>query len=743
MNKIKKLKITQTDLSKEYYSVHSIQKLNSEFDTNVFASTVPVVELFNNRDIILVEDLRGDARWGMNKVIQRNISEKRVNEIKNEYLNSSNRLIKFFPAITVILLPKSDGEPRQIFSTNEEGFNKIDFINIEKIYEGEDFQMNLPVSLSWDKNKISALVIDGQHRVSAIREYYKEKNETTYKNISIPVSFVVFKNDPKIDLIQATRALFIDVNNTPRLVSEEKLIFIDDRNIQRRITAKVLGANDPENQEEDVYQKMIADENFFLDKEDFINRYLLEESGKDDEEHRGFLSNHNSLFPWEISNIMTIHKNILASIFLKYIEADKTRDIRSIAKQLNPSVLDDVENTESIEELSDSRIQALRVRLKSNGLSDSEIEVFSNLFILRKRHLEELQQAQKDFMTGSVADVDEEDDLFEFKRVLTNIYNQDCSKDSAFEISSNEITQLLNETCGIYVSFIVKVYNGLWITKQIKNSIISHPIEDRTLIFNFILSTHEKLKIHNNVRQRKDKVDRLVTNFFSEYDEVPNDKKAIIQNWSNSLSDSLDSVILKKIVGQEMLFIYLTNLNSKLSSIDLVESMNFINSLGIKGFFNTNCEIKISFFNEEDFEIEDFNPWSEIIMKNNSMKPGIINAKKGADLILFIQNGWSNRENNSIPKRSLDKIQKSYGIEVISKIANDNQGILFRMYEKTKDFDSFEKFLTPKEIEIIQENFDSAELITERAKAVLSKFYGGLALEQVIMHIKSKLNETV
>jgi hypothetical protein len=743
MNKIKKVKITQTDLSKEYYSVHSIQKLNSEFDTNVFASTIPIVELFNNRDIILVEDLRGDARWGMNKVIQRNISEKRVNEIKNEYLNSSNRLIKFFPAITVILLPKSDGEPRQNFSINEEGFNKIDFINIEKIYEGEDFQMNLPVSLSWDKNKISALVIDGQHRVSAIRKYYKGKNETTYKNISIPVSFVIFKNDPKIDLIQATRALFIDVNNTPRLVSEEKLIFIDDRNIQRRITAKVLGANDPENQEEDVYQKMITDENFFLNKEDFINRYLLEESGKDDEEHRGFLSNHNSLFPWEISNIMTIHKNILASIFFKYIEADKTRDIRSIAKQLNSSILDDIENTESIEELSDNKIQALRVRLKSNGLSDSEIELFNNIFILRKRHLEEFQQAQRDFMTGSVADVDEEEDLVEFKRVLTNIYNQDCSKDSAFEISSSEITHLLNETCGIYVSFIVKVYNSLWITKQIKDSIIAHPVEDRTLIFNFILSTHEKLKIHNSIRQRKDKVDRLITNFFSEYDEVPNDKKAVIQNWSNSLSDSLDSVLLKKIVGQEMLFIYLTNINSKLSSIDLDESMKFINILGIKGFFNTSCEIKLSFFNEEDFEIEDFNPWAEIIMKNNSMKPGIINAKKGADLILFIQNGWSNRESNSIQLRSLDKIQKSYGIEVMSRIANDNQAILFKMYKQTQDFDSFEKYLTPKEIEIIQENFDSAELISERAKAVLSKFYGGLALEQVIIHIKSKLNETV
>lgn len=744
MVKIKKIEVNQTDFSKEYYSIHSIQKLNSEFDTNVFASTVPIIELFNNRDIILVEDLRGDARWGMNKVIQRNISKKRVEEIKTEYLNSGNRLIKFFPAITVILLPKSEGEPKQNFSPDKDGFNQIDLINVSKQYDGEDFQMNLPVSISWDKNKISALVIDGQHRVSAIREYYKSKNENTYANVSIPISFVVFKNDPKIDLIQATRALFIDVNNTPRLVSEEKLIFIDDRNIQRRITAKILGANDPGNQEEDVYQKMLVDENFFLDKTNFINRYLLEESGKDDEEHRGFLSNHSSLFPWEISNIMTIHKNILANIFFKYIEADKTRDIRSVAKQLNSSILEEIEATESIEELSESKTLTLLGRLKSSELSDSELEVFNNLIILRKRHLEELQQTQKDFFTGSVADEDEKNDLSDFKRVLTNIYNQDCSKDSAFEISSNKITNLLNEKCAIYVNFIVEVYNKLWFTKQIKDSIINHNHDDRTLIFNFILSTHEKSKIENNGRNRKNNVDKLTNSFFSEYDEVPKDKKEIIQNWSQQLTQELDTILLKKIVGQEMLFIYLTDLNPKLSSINLIDSMEFINSLGVNGFFNSDYTIEVSFLSEIDFTIKDFNPWSEIIMKNKGMKPGFINAKKGSDFILCIQNGWNNRINTPNGQlQKLNKIQKSYGTEILSHLAKDDQRVLYRMYNSTKSFADFNKYLTPGEIETIKEQFDSPETLTTRIIGVLGKFYGGLALEQVINHMKNILNKNV
>lgn len=100
----------KTDESSNYYCIHSVQKLNSKFDTHVLSTNVPIKQILKNRDIYLVDDLRGDAKWSMNKIIQRNISSKRVSEITNEYLKNDTRLIKFFPAITVVLLPKSDGE---------------------------------------------------------------------------------------------------------------------------------------------------------------------------------------------------------------------------------------------------------------------------------------------------------------------------------------------------------------------------------------------------------------------------------------------------------------------------------------------------------------------------------------------------------------------------------------------------------------------------------------------------------
>ena len=739
---VKKIKSTsKTDFSNEYYCIHSIQKLNSEFDTNVLASNIPVDQLLKNRDVLLVDDLRGDSRWGMNKVIQRNISFKRVEEIKKEYLEAKNRLIKFFPAITVVLLPKTNGEPKQFFEYSENDFDSIKGIQIEKIYEDEDdnYIFDFPVQLKWDKNEISALVIDGQHRVSALRSFYEGKNEQSYENVSIPVSFVIFKNDKDIDLIQATRALFIDVNNTPRLVSEEKLIFIDDRNIHRRISAKSLGANDPGDNKIDVYQKMLLEEDFLLNEDSFINRYLIEESGKDDEDNRGFLSNHKTLFPWEISNIMTIHRNILGGILLRYKDIDKSRDIRSICNILNSSILDEIEKTESVEELSSDKVDRLIVRLKTSGLSDNEIDVFKILIILKQRNLEEIQQAQGEFLIGTAAEPDEEQDNKYFISLLQNIYNQDCSKDSAFELSSNKVSELLKENCSNYIKLLVCVFNELWFVKQIKESILKYEGKDRQLIFNFILATHESLRIEDNIRHRADKIEKQINVFFKENDNTPRDRIAIVKVWANKLYEVQNTNLLRTIVGQEMLFIYIIEQDIKLHLKDLQLNISFINSLGEINFFNNSYKLELNFVDEVEFKITDFNPWSEIIMKGDSMKPGITNANKGADFIYFVQNKMTNRINALSQLRKLDRLQKSYGIEIVEKITSGDTLKLFKMYSKVKKIKNLQDYLTASEIQLVSEKFKNGDILPTRVQSVISKLYGALGLEQIVNHFNDKL----
>lgn len=731
--------IDKQDFSQSYNSIHSIQKLNSIFDTNVFATNIPIAQLLKNRDILLVDDLKGDARWGMNKIIQRNISEKRVKEIKNEYLQAVNRSIKFFPAITVVLLPKSKGEPKQNFEYSKLGFDLIEGVDVEKGYHGDDFEYDMPVEIKWDKNQISALVIDGQHRVSAIREFYDGKNESSYNKTSIPATFVLFKNDTSIDLIQATRALFIDVNNTPRLVSEEKLIFIDDRNIHRRITARLLGANDPGNDAEDVYQKMLRDEDYLLNSDKFISRYLIEESGKDDEENRGFLSNHKTLFPWEISNILTIHRNILGNILLRYKSPDKTRDIRSICYQLNGVILEEINSAESLEEISNPKLRSLLDRLSHAHLSESEIDVFKNLIRIKTKNLEEIQQAEGEFFIGTIATPDEIDDRNQFIKLLQNIYNQDCSKDSTFELSGDRISDLLNGNAYGYVNIIAKVFNNIWFAQQIKESILSYNGEDRKLIFNFILNAHESLKVENNIRRRTDKVEKQINIFFDENEEKSSNRKNVLTEWSTKLQDSQVNNLLRTVVGQEMLFLFIIDQSDKLSAIDIERVLNLINSLGSVGFFDNSYKLDLNFFGENDFKISDFNQWSEIILKGESMKPGLTNAMKGANLISLVQKEISNRTNAGSNLNIVNRLQKSYGQVVEQEITKNDPKKLYKMYRTAKNAENLHFYLTHNEIETLNEDFLTAETITPKAKNVIIKLYGGLALEQVINHFKSKI----
>ncbi|SKB62684.1 DNA-sulfur modification-associated [Parapedobacter luteus] len=724
-------KIDKQDFSQPYNCIHSVQKLNSIFDTNVFAANIPLKQLFKNRDILLVDDLKGDARWGMNKIIQRNISDKRVEEIKNEYLQASNRSIKFFPAITIVLLPKTKGEPRQSFENTKYGFDNIKGVEIEKGYESDEFEYDMPVELKWDKNQISALVIDGQHRVSAIRKFYDGKNESSFDNISIPATFVLFKNNNAIDLIQATRSLFIDVNNTPRLVSEERLIFIDDRNIQRRISAKIFGSNAPGEETEDVYQIMLQSEDFLLADDSFVNRYLIEESGKDDEEARGFLSNHSTLFPWEISNVMSIHKNILGNILLRYKEVDKTRDIRSICFQLHRALLEEIENYNSIEQLSDDNTSKIVERLKTSGLSESEIEIFTNLIAIKKRNLEEVQQAEGEFLVGTSADANEEREREEFIEILKNVYNQDCTKDSAFELSSSKVTELFEGKTSHFISIIVKTFNSLWFTKKIKESILSYNGDERELIFNFIVYTHETLKIHGTTRRKSDKVGKQIKEFARE-NEISAEKTKVLRDWNEKIEESQAENLLRTLVGQEMLFTYILSENEKINDIQLDDVIDFINTLGKVGLFNSVKVLKVNFFNIPDFTIENFNPWSEILMKGDTMKPGIVNANKGADFLYLLRNKMTDRTNAQSQIRKLERIQKSYALEILNKLERDDSQKRLKMYLALQKFPDKQLYLSPSEISAIEEKFDSGDLLTPKHRNIIGKAFGAIALTQVI-----------
>jgi hypothetical protein len=726
----------KTDKSSDYYCIHSVQKLNSKFDTHVLSTNVPIKQILKNRDIYLVDDLRGDAKWSMNKIIQRNISSKRVLEITNEYLKNNTRLIKFFPAITVVLLPKSNGQPLRNYEENVDGFNQINGINVELNHKEDHFIEDLPVGLSWDKNKISALVIDGQHRVSAIRKFYDTKSEESYAGKSIPVSYIIFDNSKEIDLIQATRALFIDVNNTPRLVSEEKLIFIDDRNLHRRITLKAIGGNDPEEEKDDVYQKIYDAGNLFIDDGKFINTFFLEEAGNDDESRGGLFSTHNSLMPWEFSKLMTIHKNLLSNILLKYVNIDKSRDIRSFCKVINNDFLLEIEGYNSPELLTEQKTSILYQRMSEESMSGNEIEVFKSLISLREKYIDNLINIRSQFMIGTSASEEEKKDRDDFIKIITNIYDKDCSKDSSLEFSSVLISNLLEEKTSVYTDLMVYVFNNLWFLKDLKNSIIKI---EKSSVFDFISFSKRELKSDSKIRSKTDKVDFLLKLFKKSKTKIDEDDFLSINQWANNLEKISEKNLLRSIVGQEMLFLYLTDHCLLLKNFSNIEkNIKNINSLGEKKFFDSDFEISIDFkkiFTSSDKK--SFAVWSDILMKGNTKKPGLINAQKGADLINLIVNNIKNREDST--SRELDKTQRYYGTAFYRDEIENIELSKFDFIKICRDEISCEKYVTSNDIHLINSIKNSSEEINDRILNIAKKIIGGFILETVVKQANSYL----
>ena len=726
------INIKNEDISSEYYCIHSLQKLNSKSDTNVLSSNAPIKQILKNRDVYLVEDLKGDARWSMNKIIQRNISKKRVTEITDEYLKNDTRLIKFFPAITVVLLPKSEGQPARYFETAVNGFNKIDGINIEFSHKEERFIEDLPVKLTWDKDKISALVIDGQHRVSAIREYYDSKSEDTYKGKSIPVSFIVFDNSPDIDLIQATRALFIDVNNTPRLVSEEKLIFIDDRNLHRRITLKCIGGNNPEEEGEDVYQKIMDSDDFFLNNDDYINRFLIEEGGNDDEVKIGLLSNHSSLMPWEVSKLMTIHKNILANILLKYNTIDRARDIRSACKVINENFLTEIESYNSHNQLTEAKKATLFKRMREKSISENEIEVFKSLINIREKFLDDKLEVINQFMVGSSASEEEKQDRQEFINILENIYKQDCSKDSAFEFSSDVVSKLLNESIKIHNNLLVYVFNKLWFIEELKSSLLA--IKESS-VFHFITYSNQELKANSKIRSRSDKVDFLLKKFKRNNEKIADEDFDQISEWANNIESNSENNLLRSIVGQETLFIFLVDYCLLLNDFSKIkEIIGKINRLGNNKFFESNFKVAMNFKSLfSDIEADSFEVWSNVLINGRAKKPGLINAQKGAGLMHLIFQNISNRQKST--PNELNKLQRSYGSIFYQNNIETSDISNFEFVSKSRDSIDSKNYLTENEFHLISSCTDPGEDVSDKILNIDKKSIGGFILENIINHL--------
>lgn len=192
--------------------------------------------------------------WEIEELFQREIDHARVVEMSETYLDPNSPWPKFFNSITVVLSPKEGKDafapPPPIERDGDESVCKGPITLVgEKPIDGADFPAAGTFgSLSWNREQVSAVAIDGQHRLAALKEFARthggESKETT-----LSVLFLLL--EPEFGLRPTEggeeerrvlmRRIFVDLNKRTVPVSQTRNLLLDDYDPQALFVRSLVG----------------------------------------------------------------------------------------------------------------------------------------------------------------------------------------------------------------------------------------------------------------------------------------------------------------------------------------------------------------------------------------------------------------------------------------------------------------------------------------------------------------------
>jgi DGQHR domain-containing protein len=252
-----------------------------EDGVNTYITSHRVDELIE--DLVTFETLTSDKQWPVSQIIQREINLQRVKNIAHQYITKPDS-IKYFPPITVVLLP-IEKESRHIArefdyssSTYDDDYRRMITQKWEPIVGGEyrdlleyikkseneslteglyellidkDFGYRV---LAWDNTKYSAVVIDGQHRLEALKIAMQENN--SYAGFMQDVVFIDISKQAKRTKqtpVELVRKIFIDINSNAEEVSSARKYVMDDKDLASLFVQTLVNDDDPDNNRENKF----------------------------------------------------------------------------------------------------------------------------------------------------------------------------------------------------------------------------------------------------------------------------------------------------------------------------------------------------------------------------------------------------------------------------------------------------------------------------------------------------------
>jgi hypothetical protein len=184
-----------------------------------------------------ISEIPESQKWKVKDLFQRNVNKKRVNDGIIPYLNDDTR-IKFFNPLTLIILPHDlkDRIIKEIPILKQEKY--VDS-NTELEFDGFNYEGFYRFGLSdepffgkvdWNSNTCYMVAIDGQHRLTALKEIKNNPNNniSDWKVPAVILMVHKTKNVNTPDLLEVVRKVFIDINNRARKVNNARKIILND-----------------------------------------------------------------------------------------------------------------------------------------------------------------------------------------------------------------------------------------------------------------------------------------------------------------------------------------------------------------------------------------------------------------------------------------------------------------------------------------------------------------------------------
>jgi DNA-sulfur modification-associated len=192
----------------------------------------------------------------LEELFQRELDDQRVDDEIVPYLSTEGRL-RFFNALTVVLLPLDPGNPQRLsrFYPTETGLAPTPSSQALESEEVGPVLLSHPEGdegvgiLTWNTRLTLPVVLDGQHRFWAINRIINEPGGRLRDQLaasSISALFLVlderagFASGSEISVLEACREIFIDLNKHAQTVPSSRLYLLDDRDVNAVALRSIL-----------------------------------------------------------------------------------------------------------------------------------------------------------------------------------------------------------------------------------------------------------------------------------------------------------------------------------------------------------------------------------------------------------------------------------------------------------------------------------------------------------------------